>query len=149
MITPCTHIVCHEEWLSRLSKLRKKGPTKRWHLLFIVESNLDIESPTLLVSQWSACLAPVSGYLKEHDIIHVKYASQCLIAQNKAKWTMFNRYQGDMKRVERNIAVRDFTTEVDVRITIWLPYRRRSNQRGILYPGDRFRSTDVVHWCWY
>ena len=34
--------------------------------------------------------------------IHVKYTSQCLIAQNKAKWTAFNRYQGDMKRAERD-----------------------------------------------
>ena len=42
---------------------------------------------------------------KEHDEIHGKCTSQCLIAQNKAKWTAFNRYQGDMKRAERDKVV--------------------------------------------
>ena len=111
-----------------------------------MESNLEIGSTNL--SCFAVVGVPRTGIRLSRRAWY-NPRQVCIAMPHRAKRTMFNRYQGDMKRAERNIAVRDFTTEVDARIMIWLPYRRRSNQCGILYPGDRLRSTDLVHWCWY
>ncbi|KAF8340920.1 SNF2 family N-terminal domain-containing protein [Amanita rubescens] len=53
----------------------------------------------LVISQWTSCLALVSEYLREHHVPHEKY-------------------QGDMKRAERDKAVREFMTEMKSQVLL-------------------------------
>lgn len=58
----------------------------------------------------------VSEYLKEHDVVHVKYVSRCVNAHSRVN--VIQRYQGDMKRAERDKAVRVFMSEMKSQVLL-------------------------------
>lgn len=57
------------------------------------------DEKVLVISQWTACLSLVSEYLTERSILHVKF-------------------QGDMKRQERDRAVREFMSKNRTRVML-------------------------------
>lgn len=104
--------------MEAILKIVNEKPDEKVGLAFHRGKQSKHDLQILVVSQWTACLALVSRYLEERDVIHVKYVSQCSNTQNKAQWMMFDRYQGDMKRSERDKAVREFMTGVDARVML-------------------------------
>ncbi|KAF8633893.1 hypothetical protein AX15_001196 [Amanita polypyramis BW_CC] len=75
--------------------------TKMKYMMEAVKKILD-EKPdekALVISQWTSCLSLVSGYLNEFDISHIKY-------------------QGNMRRPERDRAIRDFMTGTNARVML-------------------------------
>ncbi|KAJ6499605.1 SNF2 superfamily protein [Mycena vitilis] len=77
-------------------------PSTKMKAMMEVLKTLAIEHPdekTLIVSQWTGCLNIVSDYLTETGIVHVKY-------------------QGDMNRTKRELAVQTFMSKDKARVML-------------------------------
>ena len=89
-------------------------------MITLVEShflNTDAQK-TIVVSQWTSCLALVSSYLAEQGILHVKYANHAFTLFDRIVILVDDRYQGDMDRPKRDRAIKVFMSKEKARVML-------------------------------
>ncbi|KAF5390137.1 hypothetical protein D9757_003784 [Collybiopsis confluens] len=92
------------------------------HVIKLFEERPD--EKILVLSQWTSCLSLVSDYLKEHNVLHVKY-------------------QGDMNRAMRDKSVRSFMSK-DLKVRVMLMSLKCGGVGLNLVRGNNVISLDLA-----
>jgi SNF2 family DNA or RNA helicase len=65
--------------MEQLKKWAKENPGEKVrHAALTTIASADTDLQTMVISQWTSCLALVSNYLAEQGIAHVRFDQLCL-----------------------------------------------------------------------